>query len=80
MAATTESRFLMSAREILADISGLLPHAEANPVVAGDLQERVAALLRLVDETMPVGSQLDPFEPTPARAFVPAMSPPSLDD
>lgn len=82
MPATTESRFVLSARCILADIAARLPLVERNPVAAGDLQEDLQALLRLVDETMPQGSQLDPFEPVPtvpdgsALGYSPALLPP----
>ncbi len=83
MPATTESRFVLSARCILADIAAKLPIVERNPVAAGDLQADLQALLRLVDETMPRGSQLDPFEPATdiapdgdSLAFAPALSPP----
>jgi len=66
MPATTESRFVLSARCILADIAAKIPLVERNPVAAGDLQADLQALLRLVDATMPRGSQLDPFEPVAA--------------
>lgn len=80
--AATGSRFVLSARCILADISAKLPLVERNPVAAGYLQEDLQALMRLVDETMPRGSQLDPFEPAPpdpdggALGFAPALLPP----
>lgn len=83
MPATTESRFVLAARCILADIAAKLPLVERNPVAAGDLQADLQTLLRLVDETMPRGSQLDPFEPATdlvpdgdSLAFAPALSPP----
>jgi hypothetical protein len=77
-----ESRFVLSAKCILNDIAALLPVVERNPVAAGDLQEHVQALMNLVDATMPVGSQLDPFEPADpdvanyATPFALALIPP----
>lgn len=76
MPATTESRFVLSARCILADIAAKVPLVERNPIAAGDLQADLQALMRLVDETMPVGSQLDPFEP--AGSVVPDESVPGF--
>lgn len=82
MPATTESRFVLSARCILADIAAKVPLVERNPVAAGDLQSDLQALMRLVDETMPRGCQLDPFEPVPAvpdgsaLGFAPTLLPP----
>jgi hypothetical protein len=85
MPATTDSRFVLSARCILADIAAKLPLVERNPVAAGDLQADLQALLRLVDETMPRGSQLDPFEPAAAPVpeagalpFAAALLPPEV--
>lgn len=79
MATTTESRFLLSARCILADVAGLLPIVERNPVAAGDLQEHLQTLMKLVDSTMPVGSQLDPFEPIEAAPYAASLVPPTGD-
>ena len=86
MATTTESRFVLSARCILADVAALLPIVERNPVAAGDLQEHLQALMKLVDGTMPVGAQLDPFAPSVdpdvenySSPFVAAMIPPTGD-
>jgi hypothetical protein len=75
MATTTESRFLLSARCILADVAGLLPIVERNPLAAGDLQEHLQALMCLVDETMPRGSQLDPFEPVSPPSYAASLVP-----
>jgi hypothetical protein len=75
---------VLSARCILADAAALLPVVERNPLAAGDLQEHLRALMKLVDETMPVGSQLDPFEPAAdpdsvnyEAPFAAAMIPPT---
>lgn len=79
MATTTESRFLLSARCILADVAGLLPVVERNPLAAGDLQEHLKTLMRLVDETMPISAQLDPFEPIEAAPYAASLVPPTGD-
>jgi hypothetical protein len=80
MATTTESRFVLSARCILADVAGLLPAVERNPLAAADLQVHLQTLMQMVDETMPKGSQLDPFEPIiEAAPYAASLVPPTGD-
>ena len=81
MAATTESR-LKAGLYLLDEAKALLSTVAGNAIAAGDLREIFEQVMRLVDETMPRGSQLDPFEPAPTDpdgsepGFASALLPP----